>query len=64
MRSSVQEESLSFRQSPTFADCFPASTKEYREVLHEPTSTLLKVPSSTWLGPSWGAALGGTLPFL
>ncbi|GAB4822365.1 hypothetical protein N2152v2_009411 [Parachlorella kessleri] len=33
---------LAFRQAPTFDDCFPSSTKEYKEVLHE--GATLKVP--------------------
>jgi hypothetical protein len=28
----VQAEDLKFRQTPTFADCFPGSTKEYTTV--------------------------------
>lgn len=35
-------EALSFRQRPVFEDCFPSSTKEYKEVQHG--DTLLKVP--------------------
>ncbi|KAL0054918.1 hypothetical protein WJX82_004384 [Trebouxia sp. C0006] len=37
-----QAEKLDFRQSPTFADCFPSSEKCYKEVDHE--GTKLRVP--------------------
>ncbi|CAI5476360.1 unnamed protein product, partial [Closterium sp. Yama58-4] len=29
---------------PSFEECFPSSTKEYREVVHEETGTVLRVP--------------------
>ncbi|CAI7803826.1 unnamed protein product [Closterium sp. NIES-53] len=29
---------------PSFEECFPSSTKEHREVLHEETGTVLRVP--------------------
>ncbi len=31
----MQDEKLDFRQSPTFADCFPSSEKCYKDVDHE-----------------------------
>ena len=39
-----QPEDLRFRQAPTFEDCFPASTKEYKSVTHAPTGAELRVP--------------------
>lgn len=33
-----------FMPIPSFQECFPNSTKEIREVVHEPTGTILKVP--------------------
>lgn len=30
-----QPEKLTFRQRPVFEDCFPSSTKQYKEVEHE-----------------------------
>lgn len=37
----IQE--VNFRQNPTFEDCYPSSTKEYKEVVHEATGTTLRV---------------------
>ena len=34
---------VNFRQNPTFEDCYPSSTKEYKEVVHEGTGTVLRV---------------------
>ena len=36
---------VNFRQNPTFEDCYPSSTKEYKEVVHEGTGTVLRVSS-------------------
>lgn len=33
-----------FKPIPSFQECFPASTKETTEVVHEPTGTVLQVP--------------------
>lgn len=33
-----------FKPIPPFEECFPASTKEFREVMHEATGTTLKIP--------------------
>lgn len=33
-----------FRPVPRLEECFPASTKMYKEVVHQPTGELLKVP--------------------
>lgn len=30
----MQNEALSFRQRPILEDCFPSSSKEYREIQH------------------------------
>lgn len=38
-----QAEDLRFKQNPTFEDCFPSSTKEYKEVVHEGTGHVLRV---------------------
>ena len=32
-----------FKQNPTYEDCFPSSTKEYKEVVHEATGSVLRV---------------------
>lgn len=34
----------SFHKAPKFEECFPASTKEYTEVTHQPTGSVLRVP--------------------
>ena len=39
----AQAADLQFRQAPTMADCFPASQKAVKEVIHEPTGTVLQV---------------------
>ncbi len=50
-RTTLQAEKLDFRQSPTFADCFPSSEKCYKEVDHEGTklrvSSVIQVALST-----------------
>jgi len=33
-----------FRRAPLFQECFPSSTKEYKEVVHQPTGSVLRVP--------------------
>ena len=42
-KNTLQAEKLDFRQSPTFADCFPSSEKCYKELDHE--GTKLRVSS-------------------
>jgi len=37
-------EEIQFRQSPTMADCFPGSTKMFKEAVHEETKEVLQVP--------------------
>jgi phosphomethylpyrimidine synthase len=44
MSSKVDPKSLTFLTAPKFEECFTGSTKEYKEVTHEPTGTVLKVP--------------------
>ena len=37
-----QAETLSFRQRPLLEDCFPSSSKQYKEIDHD--GTVIKVP--------------------
>ncbi len=39
-----QVDDVVFRQSPALADCFPGSTKTFKEVTHEATGEVLQVP--------------------
>jgi hypothetical protein len=65
----LQPEDLVFRQAPTFEDCYPGSTKEYREVV-APSGAALRVRSGAagrgargaGRGLRWGPAGGGAAP--
>ncbi|CAM6104521.1 unnamed protein product [Calypogeia fissa] len=43
-RPTVDPSAPEFLPIPTFEECFPSSTREYKEVVHEPTGTALQVP--------------------
>lgn len=42
----THRQEVNFRQNPTFEDCYPSSTKEYKEVVHEGTGTVLRVSTT------------------
>lgn len=43
-KSTLDPAAPDFKPIPAFEECFPASTKEYREVMHEATGSLLQIP--------------------
>ena len=45
----TQPETLSFRQQPTLEDCFPASTKLYKDVQHDNGPLRVGAPVTTLL---------------
>jgi hypothetical protein len=49
----VQAEDLKFRQTPTFADCFPGSTKEYKTVDFNGESIKVNTEMSLVSGSLW-----------
>lgn len=45
-----QGQEVNFRTVPRMEEVFPRSTKEYTEVVHQPTGEKLQVrPGSTWV---------------
>ena len=44
MSSKADTKNLTFLTAPKFEECFTGSTKEFKEVTHEPTGEVLKVP--------------------
>ena len=51
-RSKPHPQEVNFRQNPTFEDCYPSSTKEYKEVVHEGTGTVLRVSGKRFFSSS------------
>lgn len=53
-----QADALEFRQAPTYEDCFPGSTKEYREVLHQESGELLRVGAPSHVDSCTSSGMG------
>lgn len=42
--SSNDPQNPAFRKVPKFEECFPGSTKEFKEIVHKETGAILRVP--------------------